>query len=74
MRKYFLVWLSSLGEVEELSLNEFREFVYEDYYDGCKKMYEDVEKNDVGNGLMSYVGYDGSWIIIEDLFVDQERI
>ena len=63
--------MSSLGEVEELSLNEFREFVYEDYYDGCKKMYGDVEKNDVGNGLISYLS--DEWIIIEDVFVDYDE-
>jgi len=31
MRKYILVWLSSLGDVEELCFKEFKKYVYEDY-------------------------------------------
>ena len=76
MRKYFLVWLSSLGDVEELCYNEFLRYVYNDYYEdkrlgfsmGSKGMRKEVEKNDVGNGLISYVS--DEWIIIEDNFVD----
>ena len=72
-RKYLLVWLNSLGEVEEISYNEFKEYVYEDYLDGCKDMYEDVEMRDVGNGLISYLS--DEFIIIKDIedeFIDYE--
>ena len=71
MRKYILVWLSSLGEVEEISYNEFKEYVYEDYLDGCKELYEDVEKSDVDNGLISYCS--DEFIIIEDVFVNYDE-
>jgi len=68
MRKYILVWLSSLGEVEEISYDEFKEYVYEDYLDGCKEKYDDVEMSDEENGLKSYLS--DEFIIIEDVFVD----
>ncbi len=69
MRKYILVWLSSLGDVEELCFKEFKKYVYEDYYeDESKMLRENVEWGDYGNGLLSYVGDD--WIIVVDEFVD----
>jgi len=69
MRKYILVWLSSLGVVEELCFKEFKEKVFEDYYeDESKVLRENVEWNDYGNGLLSYVG--DEWIIVVDDFVD----
>ena len=64
-KRYILVWRDSFSEVEKLSLNEFKEYVYEDYEDGCKKLYEDVEVNDIGNGLISYLSIDSSWMIVE---------
>jgi hypothetical protein len=61
MRKYILVCLSSLGEVEELSYDEFKEYVY--FESNVEDMFDDVEVNDVGNGLKSYLS--DEWIIIE---------
>jgi len=58
MRKYILVWLSSLGEVEEISYDEFKKYVYDN----------DVEMSDEENGLKSYLS--DEFIIIEDVFVD----
>ena len=73
-RKYLLVWLSSLGEVEELCYKEFKEKVFEDYYeDDSKILRKDVEINDVGNFLIVYVS--DEWIIIKDIedeFIDYE--
>ena len=63
MRKYILVWLCSLGEVEEISYDEFKEYVY--FESNVKDMFDDVEVKDVGNGLISYLSDD--WIIIEML-------
>jgi len=45
--------------------------VYEDYLDGCKELYEDVEKSDVDNGLISYCS--DEFIIIEDVFVNYDE-
>ena len=69
MRKYILVCLSSLGEVEELSYDEFKEYVY--FESNVKDMFDDVEVRDVGNGLKSYLS--DEWIIIEDVFVDYDE-
>lgn len=69
MRKYILVCLSSLGEVEELSYDEFKEYVY--FESNVKDMFDDVEVRDVGNGLKSYLS--DEWIIIEDDFVDYDE-
>lgn len=69
MRKYILVWLCSLGEVEEISYDEFKEYVY--FESNVKDMFDDVEVKDVGNGLISYLSDD--WIIIEDDFVDYDE-
>ena len=68
-RKYLLVWLSSLGEVEELSYDEFKEYVY--FESNVKDMFDDVEVRDVGNGLKSYLS--DEFIIIEDVFVDYDE-
>ena len=69
MRKYILVCLSSLGEVEELSYDEFKEYVY--FESNVKDMFDDVEVRDVGNGLKSYLS--DEFIIIEDDFVDYDE-
>ena len=69
MRKYILVCLSSLGEVEELSYDEFKEYVY--FESNVKDMFDDVEVRDVGNGLKSYLS--DEFIIIEDVFVDYDE-
>ena len=61
MRKYILVCLSSLGEVEELSYDEFKEYVY--FESNVKDMFDDVEVKDVGNGLKSYISEE--FVIIE---------
>ena len=71
MRKYILVWLSSLGDVEELCYNEFKKYVYKNYLEDCDKLNNDVEMRDVGNGLISYLS--DEWIIIEDVFVDYDE-
>jgi len=66
-KKYLLVWWSDMGDVEELDYDELKEFLYEEVDDG-KKMYEDIEVKDLGNGLKSYVAYrslDRTWVIIE---------
>ena len=66
-KKYLLVWWSDMGDVEELDYDELNEFLYEEV-DGGKKLYEDVEEKDLGNGLKSYVAYrslDRTWVIIE---------
>ena len=69
MRKYILVWLCSLGEVEEISYDEFKEYVY--FESNVEDMFDDVEVKDVGNGLISYLS--DEWIIIEDVFVDYDE-
>ena len=61
MRKYILVWLCSLGEVEEISYDEFKEYVY--FESNVKDMFDDVEVKDVGNGLKSYMSEE--FVIIE---------
>ena len=71
MRKYILVWLSSLGEVEEICRYEFMKYVYKNYLEDCDKLNNDVEMRDVGNGLISYLS--DEWIIIEDVFVDYDE-
>ena len=71
MRKYILVWLSSLGEVEEICRYEFMKYVYKNYLEDCDKLNNDVEMRDVGNGLKSYLS--DEWVIIEDVFVDYDE-
>ena len=63
MRKYILVWLCSLGEVEEISYDEFKEYVY--FESNVKDMFDDVEVKDIGNGLKSYMSEE--FVIIEML-------
>ena len=53
---YILVWRDSFNEVEKLDYDEYKEFM-----DG----WENVEGFDIGNGLISYMCEDGSWMIVE---------
>ena len=55
-KKYILVWRDSFNEVEKLDYDEYKEFM-----DG----WENVEVFDIGNGLISYMIEDGSWMIVE---------
>ena len=55
---YILVWRNSWNEVEKLSYDEFKEFM---------EGWENVEVFDIGNGLISYMSDDGSWMIVEVL-------
>ena len=63
MKKYILVNLfkSNWGGVEELSYDEFKEYVY--FESNVKDMFDDVEVKDVGNGLRSYMSEE--FVIIE---------
>ena len=69
--RYILVNLfkSDWEGVEEISYDEFKEYVY--FESNVKDMFDDVEVKDVGNGLISYLSDD--WIIIEDDFVDYDE-
>ena len=62
-KRYILVNLfkSDWEGVEELSYDEFKEYVY--FESNVEDMFDDVEVNDVGNGLKSYLS--DEWIIIE---------
>ena len=74
VNRTILEFNENLGEVEELCFKEFKEKVYEDYYeDDSKILRKDVEMNDVGNFLIVYVS--DEWIIIKDVedeFIDYE--
>lgn len=69
--RYILVNLfkSDWEGVEEISYDEFKEYVY--FESNVEDMFDDVEVKDVGNGLISYLSDD--WIIIEDDFVDYDE-
>ena len=62
-KRYVLVNLfkSDWEGVEELSYDEFKEYVY--FESNVKDMFDDVEVKDVGNGLKSYMSEE--WVIIE---------
>ena len=61
--RYILVNLfkSDWEGVEEISYNEFKEYVY--FESNVKDMFDDVEVKDVGNGLKSYMSEE--FVIIE---------
>ena len=61
--RYILVNLfkSDWEGVEELSYDEFKEYVY--FESNVKDMFDDVEVKDIGNGLKSYMSEE--WVIIE---------
>ena len=61
--RYVLVNLfkSDWEGVEELSYDEFKEYVY--FESNVKDMFDDVEVKDVGNGLKSYMSEE--FVIIE---------
>ena len=61
--RYILVNLfkSDWEGVEELSYDEFKEYVY--FESNVKDMFDDVEVKDVGNGLKSYMSEE--FVIIE---------
>ena len=62
-KRYVLVSLfkSDWEGVEELSYDEFKEYVY--FESNVKDMFDDVEVKDIGNGLKSYISEE--WVIIE---------
>ena len=62
-KRYVLVSLfkSDWEGVEELSYDEFKEYVY--FESNVKDMFDDVEVKDIGNGLKSYMSEE--WVIIE---------
>ena len=62
-KRYILVNLfkSDWEGVEELSYDEFKEYVY--FESNVKDMFDDVEVKDVGNGLRSYMSEE--FVIIE---------
>ena len=62
-KRYVLVNLfkSDWEGVEELSYDEFKEYVY--FESNVKDMFDDVEVKDVGNGLKSYMSEE--FVIIE---------
>ena len=62
-KRYILVNLfkSDWEGVEELSYDEFKEYVY--FESNVKDMFDDVEVKDVGNGLKSYMSEE--FVIIE---------
>ena len=62
-KRYVLVNLfkSDWEGVEELSYDEFKEYVY--FESNVKDMFDDVEVKDIGNGLKSYMSEE--WVIIE---------
>ena len=55
-KRYILVWRDTFNEVEKLDYDEFKEFM---------SGWENVEVLDIGNGLISYMCDDGSWMIVE---------
>ena len=61
--RYILVNLfkSDWEGVEEISYDEFKEYVY--FESNVKDMFDDVEVKDVGNGLKSYMSEE--FVIIE---------
>ena len=61
--RYILVNLfkSDWEGVEEISYDEFKEYVY--FESNVKDMFDDVEVNDIGNGLKSYIGEE--FVIVE---------
>ena len=61
--RYILVNLfkSNWEGVEEISYDEFKEYVY--FESNVKDMFDDVEVKDIGNGLKSYMSEE--WVIIE---------
>ena len=61
--RYILVNLfkSDWEGVEELSYDEFKEYVY--FESNVKDMFDDVEVKDIGNGLKSYISEE--FVIIE---------
>mgnify|MGYP003116305059 FL=1 len=61
--RYILVNLfkSDWEGVEELSYDEFKEYVY--FESNVKDMFDDVEVKDIGNGLKSYMSEE--FVIIE---------
>ena len=63
--RYILVNLfkSDWEGVEEISYDEFKEYVY--FESNVKDMFDDVEVKDIGNGLKSYMSEE--WVIIEVL-------
>ena len=62
-KRYILVNLfkSDWEGVEEISYDEFKEYVY--FESNVKDMFDDVEVKDVGNGLKSYISEE--FVIIE---------
>ena len=52
-----------------MSYDEFKEYVY--FESNVEDMFDDVEVNDVGNGLKSYLS--DEWIIVVDNFVDYDE-
>ena len=62
-KRYILVNLfkSDWEGVEEISYDEFKEYVY--FESNVKDMFDDVEVRDVGNGLKSYMSEE--FVIIE---------
>ena len=75
-KRYILVWWNNMEEPQELSFDEFKEFVYEDNQEDKEplvwwnsKLNKNVSVNDMGNGLITYhdlnsEAYKG-WVIIE---------
>jgi len=61
--RYILVNLfkSDWEGVEEISYDEFKEYVY--FESNVKDMFDDVEVKDIGNGLKSYMSEE--FVIIE---------
>ena len=62
-KRYVLVNLfkSDWEGVEEISYDEFKEYVY--FESNVKDMFDDVEVKDIGNGLKSYMSEE--FVIIE---------
>ena len=62
-KRYILVnlFISDWEGVEEISYDEFKEYVY--FESNVKDMFDDVEVNDIGNGLKSYIGEE--FVIVE---------
>ena len=62
-KRYILVnlFVSDWEGVEEISYDEFKEYVY--FESNVKDMFDDVEVNDIGNGLKSYIGEE--FVIVE---------
>ena len=62
-KRYILVnlFISDWEGVEEISYDEFKEYVY--FESNVKDMFDDVEVKDIGNGLKSYMSEE--FVIIE---------